>query len=93
MRVPVTVYLGLGSNLGDRFANIELALRILETPGVHYSRFAEDAFVHVVDTSFMYETEPMYVSDQPKFINCACLVCLAFVMIFVLATDCALGRD
>ncbi|TCD65716.1 trifunctional dihydropteroate synthetase [Steccherinum ochraceum] len=71
---PTRAALALGSNLGDRFANIELALRILETPGVHYSRFSEDAFVDVVDTSFMYETEPMYVSDQPKFINCACLV-------------------
>ena len=28
----------------------------------------------VVDTSFMYETAPIYVEDQPKFINCACMV-------------------
>lgn len=62
--------LALGANLGDRFANIELALRLLETPpkGSDISKAA------VVDTSFMYETAPMYVTDQPKFINCACMV-------------------
>ena len=62
--------LALGANLGDRFANIELALRLLETPptGGDTPRAA------VVDTSFMYETAPMYVTDQPKFINCACMV-------------------
>jgi len=31
--------------------------------------------VSVVDTSFMYETAPMYVTDQPRFANCACMVC------------------
>jgi dihydroneopterin aldolase / 2-amino-4-hydroxy-6-hydroxymethyldihydropteridine diphosphokinase / dihydropteroate synthase len=30
--------------------------------------------MHIVDTSFMYENPAMYVSDQPTFINCACLV-------------------
>ena len=66
--------IAIGSNLGDRFFNIELALRLFETGGIHFSRLAEDAFVYVIDTSFMYETVPMYVVDQPKFINCACLV-------------------
>ena len=28
----------------------------------------------VIDTSFLYETAPMYVTEQPSFINCACLV-------------------
>lgn len=68
------VALAIGSNLGDRFANIELALRLLESTGVHYSRLPEDAYVTIVDTSFLYETEPMYVTDQPKFVNCACMV-------------------
>ena len=31
--------------------------------------------VSVIDTSFMYETAPMYVTDQPRFANCACMVC------------------
>ncbi|KAJ6498176.1 Dihydropteroate synthase-like protein [Mycena vitilis] len=28
--------------------------------------------VDVVDTSFLYESAPMYVTDQPSFINCDC---------------------
>ena len=62
--------LALGANLGDRFANIELALRLLETP----PKGGDISKAMVVDTSFMYETAPMYVTDQPKFINCACMV-------------------
>ncbi|KAG0299308.1 trifunctional dihydropteroate synthetase, partial [Dissophora globulifera] len=58
------VYLALGSNLGDSAANLKNALRLLEQ-GDH---------VRVVDTSFMYETPPMYVTDQPTFLNAACKV-------------------
>ncbi|KAJ7031640.1 Dihydropteroate synthase-like protein [Mycena alexandri] len=71
-RVTRTVALALGSNLGDRFFNIELALRLLEAPPVVLG-ISEDT-VHVVDTSFMYESTPMYVTDQPSFINCACVI-------------------
>ncbi|KAG6910042.1 hypothetical protein DXG01_013766 [Tephrocybe rancida] len=77
--MDATVAIAIGSNLGDRFYNIELALRLLEVPQVGLS--SEDllqcgagAYVTVVDTSFMYETTPMYVTDQPSFINCACLI-------------------
>jgi dihydroneopterin aldolase / 2-amino-4-hydroxy-6-hydroxymethyldihydropteridine diphosphokinase / dihydropteroate synthase len=75
-RTPHKVAIALGSNLGDRFANIELALRLLETPqvfldGEDIGEFAELA---VVDTSFLYETAPMYVTRQPEFVNCACMV-------------------
>lgn len=71
-----TVVISIGSNLGDRFANIELALRLLETPShvLDHPATGEDAEVIVIDTSFLYETAPMYVTDQPSFINCACLV-------------------
>lgn len=74
------VAIGLGSNLGDRFANIELALRLLENPDqlLDPAIIGEDAEVAVVDTSFMYETAPMYMTDQPPFINCACLVCFPY---------------
>ena len=65
--------LALGANLGDRFANIELALRLLETP----PKDGDIPRAVVVDTSFMYETAPMYVTDQPEFINCACMVCIS----------------
>ncbi|KAH9947750.1 Dihydropteroate synthase [Amylocystis lapponica] len=65
--------IAVGANLGDRFANIELALRLLEAPENALNGSGPPKAV-VVDTSFMYETAPMYVTDQPKFINCACLI-------------------
>ncbi|KNZ79145.1 Folic acid synthesis protein fol1 [Termitomyces sp. J132] len=71
--------LALGSNVGDRFHNIELALRLLEVPGANLSyedlqQCNADMYAAVVDTSFLYETSPMYVTDQPSFTNCACLL-------------------
>ena len=69
-----SVALALGSNLGDRFANIETALRLLEVPKSLLRDLPEDVLVSVVDTSFMYETAPMYVTDQPRFANCAAMV-------------------
>jgi 2-amino-4-hydroxy-6-hydroxymethyldihydropteridine diphosphokinase len=54
------VYLALGSNLGDRANNLRNALAALPP-----------AFI--VDTvSLVYETAPMYMEAQPKFLNMAC---------------------
>ncbi|KZT08155.1 Dihydropteroate synthase [Laetiporus sulphureus 93-53] len=69
-----TAAIALGANLGDRFYNVELALRLLEAPCGDLSQTTGKPRAVVVDTSFMYETEPMYVTDQPKFINCACII-------------------
>ncbi|KAF8892990.1 Dihydropteroate synthase-like protein [Infundibulicybe gibba] len=67
--------IALGSNLGDKFYNIELALRLLETPEATLEEGVPvGAMVAVVDTSFLYESAPMYVTDQPAFINCACII-------------------
>jgi 2-amino-4-hydroxy-6-hydroxymethyldihydropteridine diphosphokinase len=55
-----TVYLSLGSNLGDRHAQIEDALARLEAERVR-----------IVKRSPLYETEPVDVTDQPWFLNCA----------------------
>jgi hypothetical protein len=55
------VYLGLGSNVGNRPANIEAALRALE---------AECSCV-LLHTSLLYETPAAYVTAQPAFLNCA----------------------
>lgn len=66
------VAISLGANVGDRFANIEMALRLLEVPHLLFQ--PSDSIVAVINTSFMYETAPMYVTDQRMFINCACLV-------------------
>ena len=59
-----TALIALGSNLGDRALHIERALRLLEAEGV----------AAVVDTSFLYETRPAYVTEQPPFLNAACRV-------------------
>lgn len=71
-----TAAIALGSNLGDRFANIELALRLLENPlrVLDATVVGENADIAIINTSFLYETAPMYVIDQPSFINCACMV-------------------
>lgn len=53
------VYLGLGSNLGDRAANLREAIARLQDLG------------RVVAVSPLYETEPLEVIDQPWFLNCA----------------------
>jgi 2-amino-4-hydroxy-6-hydroxymethyldihydropteridine diphosphokinase len=61
-RAGVTGYLGLGSNVGDRRAHLEAAVRALPGQGVQ-----------VVASSSVYETEPVgEVLDQPEFLN-ACL--------------------
>ncbi len=67
-----SVAIALGTNLGDRFANIEAALRLLERPEVFSP--GTSSSLTVMNTSFLYETAPMYVTDQPCFLNCACIV-------------------
>ncbi len=54
------VYLGLGSNLGDREGNIAEALRRL-SEGVSIER-----------VSSLYETEPVGYEEQPWFLNAVC---------------------
>lgn len=53
-----TVYLGLGSNIGDREANLRQALERLAAEGIH-----------AVRRSSLYETEPREMEDQPRFLN------------------------
>ena len=59
-----TGYLGLGSNVGDRIANLRAARDAL-------GRIAGDA-LSVTASSSVYETEPQgEVLDQPDFLNAA----------------------
>lgn len=51
------VYIALGSNLGDRRANLIDAISQLRQK------------VTVEQSSSVYETEPAYVTDQPRFYN------------------------
>jgi dihydroneopterin aldolase / 2-amino-4-hydroxy-6-hydroxymethyldihydropteridine diphosphokinase / dihydropteroate synthase len=55
------VYLGVGSNQGDRLKNINAALDALEHVGG----------CKILDTSFLYESRPMYYTDQSLFLNAA----------------------
>ena len=54
-----TVIIALGTNLGDRQANLETAVSALSPE------------VAVSARSRLYETAPMYVTDQPAFLNMA----------------------
>jgi 2-amino-4-hydroxy-6-hydroxymethyldihydropteridine diphosphokinase len=55
-------YLGLGSNQGDRRAQLQAAVDVLWTHAIH-----------VLASSSVYETEPVgEVTDQPDFLN-ACV--------------------
>jgi 2-amino-4-hydroxy-6-hydroxymethyldihydropteridine diphosphokinase len=56
--VQKTVYLSLGSNLGDRALNLRAAIAQLAELG------------RVTEQSSLYETEPMDLALQPWFLNC-----------------------
>ena len=53
-----TIYLSLGSNLGDRDANLRAAIERLAAPDVR-----------VLRTSPVYETEPVDYTAQRWFLN------------------------
>ncbi len=58
--LPFTVYLGLGTNLGQRMRNMRQALDLLSRR------------VHIEELSSIYETEPWGYLDQPRFLNAVC---------------------
>lgn len=64
MTEPVTVYIGIGSNMGDRQAYCEEAVRLI-------SRFQKTSLITV---SSLYETAPLERADQDWFINCVTAV-------------------
>jgi len=59
----VIIYLGLGSNMGDRQKNLDAALELLGQR------------MKLGKISSIYDTEPVGVPPQPRFLN---LVCQAF---------------
>ena len=58
----MAVYLGLGSNLGNRQANLAMALRMLEP------------LVRVEAISALYESPPQEPAPPPAYFNAACRV-------------------
>ncbi len=59
---PVTVYLGLGSNMGNRQDNLDRALDLLSQR------------LRIGKVSSIYDTEPIGNVNQPHFLNLACQV-------------------
>ena len=56
--MPDLAYLSLGSNVGDRDAQLRDCLSRLNTAG------------HVTKVSSFYETEPVEFTEKPWFLNC-----------------------
>jgi 2-amino-4-hydroxy-6-hydroxymethyldihydropteridine diphosphokinase len=80
-----SVYLSLGSNLGRRDRNLAAAVQSL---GSVFSG---------IRSSSIYETRPMYVEEQPKFLNMAirgnCVIEPQELLRQILALELRLGRD
>ncbi len=62
MDESATVYLGLGSNLGNRQDNLDRALEFLSQR------------LRVEKVSSVYDTEPVGSIEQPRFLNLVCQV-------------------
>ncbi len=62
VRGPHRAYIGLGGNLGDRAAALRAALAQLGAIG------------RILAASSLYETTPWGKSDQPDFLNAACIL-------------------
>jgi 2-amino-4-hydroxy-6-hydroxymethyldihydropteridine diphosphokinase len=79
-------YLALGTNLGDRRANLQVAVEELWTHGVQ-----------AIASSSVYETAPWGVLDQPDFLNACLQVETALEPVPLLdackAVERALGRE
>lgn len=62
MKSPVTTYIGVGSNMGDREAHIRRALAMLiETPGIEIRRIS----------AFLTNPAQGGPDGAPEFLNCA----------------------
>jgi len=59
---PVTVYLGLGSNMGNRQEHLDKAIDLLSQR------------LKVGQVSSLYDTEPIGNIEQPRFLNMVCQV-------------------
>ncbi len=57
------IFIGLGSNLGDRRGNILTALRLLDRPRIRVAR-----------VSSLYQTEPVGFGPQPDYYNAVCIL-------------------
>jgi len=58
--VKQEIYIGLGSNLGDRLTNIRKAIELIKEEGIE-----------IINKSSIYETEPVGYKEQGWFLNSA----------------------
>jgi 2-amino-4-hydroxy-6-hydroxymethyldihydropteridine diphosphokinase len=81
------VYIALGGNLGDRRANLERAVELLDA----------DPALELVAVSSLRETDPVGYEDQPRFLNGALAADTALspreLLDRLLAVERELGRD
>ena len=77
-----TAYVALGSNLGDKEANLRRALELLIERGVE-----------IVKTSTFISTEPYGVTDQPAFLNGVCVVRTSLAPLALLHTLLAIEQE
>lgn len=84
IKMAEVAYLSLGSNVGDRAANLRAALAQLEGAG------------SVQAVSALYETQPVDVPDQPWFLNCVAAIETGMtprqLLKFVLSVEADMGR-
>ena len=80
------IFLGLGSNIGDKKQHIERALRMLSQRKVILKR-----------CSSFYQTEPWGIEDQEEFVNIVCEVAFEgtanSLLELVLKIEIELGRE
>ena len=81
-----SVFIGLGSNVGDRMAEINKAIEFL----------SNDKFLNFLSISSFYETEPVGVEPQPAFLNAvaefSCLYTSGQLLNFILEIEKRMGR-
>jgi 2-amino-4-hydroxy-6-hydroxymethyldihydropteridine diphosphokinase len=79
------VYLSLGSNIGRRQDQLLAAIKRLGSLG------------RVISISSFYETQPMEITDQPWFVNCAVAIDTNYspeqFLNYVLAIERDMGRE
>lgn len=80
-----TVFLGLGSNIGNKKQNIKNAVTVLKK------------YISDIQIAKLYETKPMYYEDQDSFINTVIkgktLLSPEKLLAFIKSAESSLGRQ
>lgn len=83
---PGTVVLSLGSNLGDRLANLQLGLEVMTAGGISF-----------LAVSGVYETAPVGGPEQEDYLNAVLLAASALpardILALCAAAEAAAGRE